>query len=311
LARLQALTAHDPAAMSLEDQRLLSEVDTLSIQLNGFRAQWQDYLSLVTALERASATTRTGPALPPLPPNPAAARTAPIMPPLPGSPAQEEDEEESGSPAPVAPLLPPVSPAPSFGQNGNLPRGPGSMLKALWPFLLALVVIVFGAYQIVSRAPKAESQATPVPAATSTTLSAPTATPTGQPTAAPTTTPTATAQPSPTATPQPTATASAGGGQLSVNPPVLLLPCPGTGAATLQLANTGAAAFAWQATPTGASGGNAGILLDGAPTERGQLNPGEVTQLSVTAQAANAQGTIAITYTGASTPVTVSYSVNC
>src|SRR5690348_13194772 len=51
LTRLQGLTGNDPETLSLEAQRLLSEVDALCIQLNGLRAQWQEYLSLLTAPE--------------------------------------------------------------------------------------------------------------------------------------------------------------------------------------------------------------------------------------------------------------------
>jgi hypothetical protein len=175
-------------------------------------------------------------------------------------------------------------------------------LKALMPFLLALVVVAFLAYGVISRLPKSEHRGAPVPVTTSTSFPTPKATTTSQPISTSTATPAATitAQPSP----------PAGAGQLSVNPLVLVLPCPGSGAASLQLANTGATLLDWQATVAGAAGGDAGILLDGAASENGQLKPGEVTQISVTALAATAQGTITLTAAGAN-PVTVSYSVTC
>lgn len=312
LTRLKTLTGDDPAEMSLADQRLLSETDTLYIQLNGFRAQWQDYLSLVTALERAGVHERARPLLPPLPPNRKTFRAAgaATFARRPAAGRQEAGMREFPSlgGAPQAP----VQTAPPARQGGGLRRGLGGLLKGLLPFL-ALVVIVFLAYQVASRLPRAEGQATPIPAATAPAHPAPTATATLPPTATSVTTPTATAaaQPSPTAAPRPTPTTPAGGAQLSVNPPVLALPCPGTGGATLQLVNSGAIPFDWQATPASAVGGDAGILLDGASSERGHLSPGAVTQISVTAQTATAQGTITITYTGGANPVTVSYSVTC
>ncbi|HEY7349927.1 MAG TPA: hypothetical protein VH599_16535 [Ktedonobacterales bacterium] len=309
VTRLQGLIKDDPATMSLEDQRLLSEADTLFIQLDGFRAQWQDYLSLATAVDRTGARKRTEPLLPPLPPNRrgrsglgagAAEQRAPF-------PSWDAATSEASTPGAFSP---PASSPPPAWQNAGLLSGMGGVLKALLPFLLALVVIVFLSYVVISRLPKTEGQTSPG-RTLATALSTPTATPASQPSPPASATSQPSPQPSPTPTLQPTATTPAGPAQLSVNPPLLALPCPGTGEAPLQLANTGSAPLDWQATAAGASGGDAGILLDGAPSEQGHLNPGEVAQISVTAQTTTAQGTITITSSGGSGPVTVSFRVNC
>jgi hypothetical protein len=279
LARLQRLAGDTAATMPLENQRLLSEADTLFIQLNGFRAQWQDYLALLPASRRASSSDPTEPILPPLPPNQKARlATAPLPPlrrPLPQGPYVGVNESA------VPP--PPVSP-PRAGQGGGL----GDMLKALLPILLALVVVVFVAAEVVSRVPKSNGQTTPASATSAT-------------------------QPGSTGAPASTVTASPQpvSARLSVNPSSLHLPCPASGAALLQVANTGDAGFDWQATAASAAGGDPGILLDGTNPDSGHLNPGEVTQIGVTAQAASAQGTITITATGGAAPATVTYSVNC
>src|SRR5579859_677744 len=310
LARLQTLTGADPAAMSLEDQRLLSEVDTLSIQLNGFRAQWQDYLSLATGQGPDIARHPTAPFLPPLPPNPARA-AAPAAPSLPPFPFQAALAGVVGSPPdPGLDMLAPDLAPPDAGPGESLQRGLSGTAKVTLTLLLLVVLIAFLAYQFAARLPQTTRAETPTAATPGTTLSAPTPTITAQPTSPPTPapSPTATAQPSPTVTLPP-----GGGGttQLSVNPPALLVPCPATGAATLQLVDTGAQPLDWQATPIGASGGSPVIFLDGQFTEHGHLNPGEVAQISVTAQVRGAQGIISMNYTGGSSPVTVSYSVNC
>ncbi len=306
LTRLHALVGDDPAKLSLDEQRLLSETDTLFIQLNGLRAQWQEYLSLATTLERASAEQRAEPGLPPLPPNPnlrsaigaVAARRAAFA-------SQDTEANEFSLPR-AAPSAASPNPAPPAWQDDGLRSGLSGMLKALLPFILALLVIAFLAYTVVSRLPTSAGQNAPGTAGTAATLPTPGATPT-----APTAEPPASPQPSPTTTPQPTLTPPAGTVQMSVNPPALLLPCPGTGAATLQVANIGTTPFDWQAAASGASGGDAGILLDGAISEQGHLNPGALTQISVTAQTATAQGTITVTAVGAPGPVRVSYRVNC
>ncbi|HEU5367385.1 MAG TPA: hypothetical protein VFU69_02930 [Ktedonobacterales bacterium] len=286
LARLQQLAEDEAPGLSLEKQRLLSEVDTLFIQLNGFRAQWQDYLSLVPASGRASSSDPTEPLLPPLPPNQRARRATAPLPPL------RRPIPPPYTPAYMPPPAPPspVSAPPRAGQGGGL----GDMLKALLPILLALVVIVFVAVEVVSRAPKSTGQTTPgsVPSVTYPTQPAQ---------------PTSTGAPASTLTPSPRPAAA----QLSVSPSSLQLACPASGASQLQVTNTGGTAFDWQAAAASTAGGDPGILLDGANPESGHLNPGEVTQISVTAQAATAQGTITITASGGASQVTVPYSVNC
>ncbi len=312
LARLQKLTGANPAAMSLEDQRLLSEVDTLSIQLNGVRAQWQEYLSLATGQAGDVTQHPTAPLLAPLPPNPALAAAPAAPAPGPFPPLAASAGHAGVPPDPALDPLEPDRAPPGAGPGESLRRGLSGTVKVALLLLLAVLVILFLAYQLAIRLPQTTHVGTSTPASPGVTLTAPTPTITPQPTtpatSAPSPTATATAQPSPTATPPP-----GGGGttQLSVNPPFLQVPCPATGAATLQLVDSGAQPLDWQATPTGASGGSPGILLDGQFSERGHLSPSEVAQISVTAQVQGAQGIISITYSGGSSPVTVSYSVNC
>lgn len=311
VTRLRALTENDQAEMEMSPEalRLLSETDTLFIQLNGFRAQWQDYLSVVTAQERTSAPERAQPVLPPLPPNRKRRGAAGAVASARRAAFEQQTDANEFAALKAAPAT--ISPPPAW-QGTGLWRGMAEMGKALLPFLLALLAIIVVAYAVVSRLPKTAGQAAPVPARTAPTLPS-VASATSQPpsTAAPTATATAAAPPTPATTPQPTTTTPAGTAQLSVNPPALLVPCAGTGAASLQLANIGTAPLDWQATARGASGGAAGILLDGAPGERGHLNPGDVTEISVTAQAAAAQGTITISAAGLATPINVAYRVNC
>ena len=300
LARLQRLTGKDPAALSLQEQRLLSEVDQLFIQINGLRAQWQNYLSLAKAApsERPGVHQRSQPELPPLPPNQKTYRPTSVLPPLQRGARRDQEPEDDGLPTPPAATPPPVRPVPRVWQGWTLP-GLGGLARALLPILLVLVVMLFLAYELANRLPKTEGHPT-VSVTAHPTTALPT---TQQPTSAPTVIITPSPQPIVTPLPVP--------GQLSVSPSSLLLPCPGTGAATLQLANIGATALDWQVTISSASGGAPGILLDGAPSENGQLAPGEVNQISVTAQALNAQGTLNVSYSGASAPIAVAYSVTC
>lgn len=290
LARLQQVAEDESPGMSLEKQRLLSEVDTLFIQLNGFRAQWQDYLSLPPTSGRASSSDPTEPLLPPLPTNQRARRATEPLPPLrrPAPPRVYPGIYESPIPPPVPPS--PASASPRAWQNGGL----RDMLKALLPILLALIVIIFVAVTVVSRVPKSPGQITPGSSTAAT-----------QPTQPARSTSTSASAPTITPSPQP---ASA---QVSVSPSSLQLPCSASGASLLQVANTGHTAFDWQAAAASASGGDPGILLDGANPDSGHLNPGEATQISVTAQAASAQGTITITATDSASPISVPYSVNC
>jgi hypothetical protein len=163
------------------------------------------------------------------------------------------------------------------------------LLRALLPNLLVVVVILVLLGGIFSHLPKSQGQGAPVPTS-------------------------AAAQPTltrPSAAATPTATRAPGRPRLSVNPSTLLLPCPATGAATLQLANTGSVAVDWQVTIISTSGSAPGILLDGENTEGGHLNPGEVTQISVTAQMSGAQGSLSISYTGETAPILVPYSLSC
>ncbi len=169
--------------------------------------------------------------------------------------------------------------------------GTGDLLWALLPILLAGVVILVLVSGIVSRL--SQHQEYPAAPVTSGAQSTPTAPPPG------------------TAVPAPSATTPARLPRLSVTPTTLLLPCPGTGAANLQLSNTGAVALNWQAAIISASGGQPGILLDGENTETGHLNPGAVTEISVTAQLRGAQGSLSISYSGEPAPILVPYSLNC
>jgi hypothetical protein len=168
------------------------------------------------------------------------------------------------------------------------------MLKALLPILLALVVIVFVAAEVISRVPKSAGQSAPASATSATHPTQPAQSG-------------ATSAPASTVTPSPQPASA----QLSVDPSSLQLPCPASGASQLQVENTGGTAFDWQAAAASTAGGDPGILLDGDNPDSGHLNPGEVTQISVTAQAATTQGTITITATGGASQVTVPYSVNC
>jgi hypothetical protein len=275
LLRLQRLAGDDPAATTLEEQRLLSEADTLFIELNTLRAEWQDYLALVLPSGQANVHQRAEPVPPPRP------RPAPARP-------DDEDDEDNEALIPGSVLPPPRPPPaqPPARQREGARLGIPGILNALLPVVLVLLVIAFLGYELVGHLPKPGEPAAPGSA-------------------------TASARPTPRATPQPTIATPVGPPQLSVTPPSLLLPCPATGAATLQLANTGVVAFDWQAIILSTSSADPGILLDGETSESGHLDPGALFQMSVTAQERNAQGTISIRYTGASGPIAVPYSVGC
>ncbi len=285
LPELQRLAERHAAAPSLDDQRLQSEVDTLFIQLNGLRAQWRDYLALTTP-SGGSAQDEGAAALPPLPPNPRARQATGVVPSLPRKLPTEEPFAEGPPPSSSSSYASSTSGA----QRRRLPGGVGDLLGALLPLLVVILVVLVVLGGLLSHLPRNQGQGAP---------SAPVTVAT-QPTQAPL-----------SGTPAPPATTLPRPPQLSANPSTLLLPCPGTGAATLQLANTGGAALAWQASIISASGGAPGILLDGENTESGHLNPGETTQISVTAQVRGAQGTLSITFTGESAPLNVPYSLNC
>ena len=319
LTRLQGLTGNDPETLSLEAQRLVSEVDALCIQLNGLRAQWQEYLSLLTAPEPSITRHPTQPFLSEtplqreqrpsvdfaeLPPLPMKQPSRPLFHAVPAASSVESAEDWllRSTPALVTGNLKPPPP-PSAGVSVR--QGMGGTLRVILTLGVALMLVVFLAYEGVSHLPPSDAQsarstALPQVAQTATTAPEPTYTPLPQPTA--------TTAPPPTAPPaaSPTTPPAAGSTQLSVNPPVLLVPCPGSGAATLQLVDTGSQALDWRARPSGA-----GILLDGAASESGHLAPGGVALVSVTAQTQSAQGTITITSTGDSAPAVVSYMVSC
>ncbi len=311
LNRLQQVFSRDSEGQSLNDQRRRSEVDALVIQLEGLRAQWQEYLSVATAGELERPRHPTQPLEfqePPL-------SEAPVAAPLPDSarrsaagaapsfrlPAREHPQP--AGPFIVDHLLPPQPAA-----GGELRQGAGSTLRVMLVLMGVLLLVVGVAYAVVTLLPDAASQSSrrpgvgPSPSAPPATLAP-----------EPTNTPLPTATPSATATPttSPSATSAPGAGQLSVNPTVLLVPCPGEGAATLQLINTGSTPLDWQATPSSASGGNPGVLLDGSPSASGYLNPSQVALVSVSARTQHDQGTITITATGASHPLTVTYTINC
>jgi hypothetical protein len=93
---------------------------------------------------------------------------------------------------------------------------------------------------------------------------------------------------------------------LAINPAVLLVPCPGAGAGTLQLVNTGAAPLDWRASVSSLAGGSAGVALDVA---QGHLEVSAVALITVTALVVGAQGVIHISYSGAT--AAVAYSVSC
>jgi hypothetical protein len=293
LARLQALITGDRVVQSPEAQRLLSELDMLTIRLNGLRAQWQDYLSLSAPRQstKVQPITEPLPSLPPLPPNRvrrSAAREAALSALLGGLEGEQ----------PHAPTR----------QRSDLSHAPAGTLKVTLALLAVLVLIVVFAYEAAVHLPLTK------PGSTQNLMLAPTASRgplTGQPTSTPpaltdtvTTRPTASPTIQPTAAPPPNAGAAA----LSVNPPQLTIPCPGTGAAALQLINTGAAPLDWQAAVNGPANE---IWLDGAASEQGHLSPGDEAIINVTAQARGLQGTISITYTGAPYPIMIAYRVNC
>lgn len=325
LTLLQQLTGDDPAALSLEGQRLLGEVDALFIQAHGLRGQWQDYLSVMMLPELKVSHPPTQPLLPPqanadqsaLPPEddeeappprqarrpPAGTRGMPVPPP--------PLDEEEGLPQPPGGfvtdhLLPPLPPR----SGASARQGAGSTLKVVLTLGVVLIVVVFLAYEAAAHLPSGASRTSSPPGPAATSPPAATATLAPEPTYTPLPSPTATAIGQPTATATPgtgvTQTPAPGSAALTVNPSVLLVPCPGNGAATLQLVNSGSQPLDWQAAPS-----DSGVLLDGAPSERGHLNPSDVTLVSVTAQTQNAQGTITITYTGGASPISVSYSVSC
>lgn len=268
---LQALTHYDEAPASLEAQKLLSEVDVLRIQLNALRTQWQDYLSLLTQVHRAS-----GPQS--------------VLPP------QTTDAFV------VRPLRR------RWGLSAPARRGLRETFTTFATLAGVLLVIVAIAYLAVTHQPPAAQSlaTTPAPAITApSAASAPTDTDTPQ--FAPTDTP---AAPTSTTAPQQTATSPAASGQaqLTVNPTVLLVPCPGGGAGTLQLVNTGMQSLNWTARVGSRSGGGPGVTLDVA---QGQLEPQGSAFINVSALTQGAQGTISISYTGATSPTTVTYSVSC
>jgi hypothetical protein len=335
LTLLQALTQCDDTAASLDEQQLLGEVDVLRIQLNALRARWQEYLSLITTLHYASGTT---PALPPLaedapplppmtaPPNDEWALAAAPLPPNPRLAPESRDaaREDIGSlmltPAGrltrhrrtdaffatddfVAPVRPPVE------RREGLGRGLRGTLITFATLGAVLAVLIGIAYLAVTHLPTEQQAPAATPAQSlnappaDTPASNPTNTPQPPPTAPPVP-PTNTPAPPPTAPPQGVPGAAA----LAVNPTILLVPCAGAGAATLQLVNTGAQPLNWRASAQGAAGGKAGIALDVA---QGHLEVNGVALINVTALARGAEGTISISYSGATSPTTVAYSVSC
>ena len=320
LTRLQEMTGNDPEALSLEAQRLLSEVDALFIQLNGLRAQWQEYLSLLTGPDPSVTRHPTQPFLSDtssqreqrpsvefveLPPLPMKQPRRPLFHSVPAAPPVESEEGWQPRPAHglVTDNLKPPSPS---GADLSVRQGISGTLRVMLTLGVVLMLIVFLAYEAVSHLPLSDNQSShaPVPTqivATATTAPEPTNTPLPQPTA--------TTAPQPTATTpaaSPTASPAPGSTQLSVNPPVLLVPCPGSGAATLQLVDTSSQSLDWHAAPSGA-----GILLDGTASESGHLAPSDVALVSVTSQTQNGRGMITITYTGGSSPIIVTYMVSC
>jgi hypothetical protein len=320
LARLQELAGNDPEALSLEAQRLLSEVDALFIQLNGLRAEWQEYLSLLSAPEPPTTRHPTQPflsqdapesepfpveeviELPPLPlkqPRRSLPLAVPVTPSL-------FEEEAAWQPRPAPALVTDnLKPPPPASVGDSVRQGMTGTLRVMVTLGVVLMLIVFLAYEAVTHLPFSNNQASHPPAVPTQMV----ATVETAPKATNTPLPTATTAPQPTATSplaSPTAPQATGSTQLSANPQVLLVPCPGNGAATLQLVNTGSQPLNWNAAPSGA-----GILLDGVTSESGHLNPGDVTLVSVTSQVQSAQGTITINYTGGAGTVTVPYTVSC
>ena len=300
LTRLQTLAGDDQTALSLHGQQQLSEVDALLIQLHSLRGQWQDYLTVVRQPEPQFSRTPTQPLLPPPRRRPAEAAPAPSLP---------QDEEE-WQPPPGTIITDHLVPPQQQNARADARQGASSTLKVTLTLGAVLLLLVFLAYEAVAHLPTTANQMSSRAGTTTTSPSAPTATLAPEPTYTPL------PSPSPTPVGQPTATATQGtsvtetpapgSSVLTVNPPVLLVPCPGNGAATLQLVNTGAQPLNWQATPSDSS-----VLLDGAASEQGHLNPTDVALVSVTAQTQIAQGTIAITYTGGASPVSVSYMISC
>ncbi|HEU5199040.1 MAG TPA: hypothetical protein VFU32_05355, partial [Ktedonobacterales bacterium] len=240
--------------------------------------------------------------LPPLPLKPPRRSLPPVVPAAPSLLEEEEGWLPRPAPALVTDNLKPPPPT-SIGESVR--QGMSSTLRVMVTLGVALMLIVFLAYEVVSHLPFSDNQASRPPVASTQML----ATATTVPQTATLPLPTATTAPQPTATSpltSPTASPAAGSTQLSANPQVLLVPCPGSGAATLQLVDTGSQQLDWTATPSGA-----GILLDGAASESGHLNPGEVALVSITSQVQNAQGTITVTGTGGFNPITVPYTVSC
>ena len=295
LARLQALIK-SASAGSLEDQRLLSDLDALTVRLEGLRAQWQEYASLSAPRQSTSAQPITEP-LPPLAP-------------LPSNPWMRLADQDAAFQA-LLEALEAENAGAAAGQGESLRHGLAGTLKVMLGLLAAVLLVAALAYEAVVHLPLTEARPTPNPTLAPSASNAPTATQaaaTSTPPAEATTT--ATPQPTTSPTAQPTATSppSPGTTQLSVNPPTLTIPCPGTGAASLQLLNTGSQPLAWQASVSGAPGE---VLLDGATSEQGHLNPGDEATISVTAETQGVHGAITITYSGAPAPISVGYSVGC
>ena len=319
LAQLQMLIGNDPETLSLEAQRLLSEVDALFIQLNGLRAQWQEYLSLLSAPEPPTIRHPTQPFLPQDLPEEELLPTEEViaLPPLPLKPPHRSsplaalaapslfEEKEDRQSRPVLALVtdnlkPPLTPS----AGDSVRQEMRSTLRVMLTLGGVLLLIVFLAYEAVSHLPLSENHASHPSAAPTQMVATVTLAP------GPTNTllPTATTAPQPTATTlaSPTTPPTTGSTQLSANPQVLLVPCPGNGAATLQLVDSSSQPLDWTATPSGA-----GILLDGTTSESGHLNPDDVALVSVTSQVQSAQGTITISYTGGVGSITVPYTVSC
>lgn len=259
--RMQTLTQGDASDVSPEQQKLLSEVEVLRIQLNALRAQWQDYLSLLTTRRRDTDAFFVVPK-----------RRRRWM--------SEYTRSELRETLTICATLVGV-----------------------------LLVLMSLGYLAVTHLPGERNQPASPPAPTIITPPAPSASnPTSTPQPAPTSTPFA--PPTATLAPQPTAPppASPGLAQLTVNPPVLLVPCPGAGAGTLQLVNTSTQLLRWTARVSSLAGGNPGIALDVA---QGSLEADGVAFINVTALTPGAQGTITITYNSAASPASVTYSVSC
>jgi hypothetical protein len=307
---MQALTHSAATSASLEEQKLLGEVDVLRIQFNVLRTQWQDYLSMLTAVHRASGPQ---PVLRPLQPAvresipppalplalPDLGEDAALFPPPTASPGGEGIHQQ---PTDAFSLHPKRR---RFWISGQAWRGLGETFITFATLGGVLLVIIGIAYLAVSHQPQVQ---TPATAAQPPALTAPPATlnPTNTSPPAPTDTPLA--PPTSTTPPEPTVPAAPGQAQLTVNPTVLLVPCPGSGAGTLQLVNTGTQPLNWRASVSSASGGKSGIVLDVA---QGHLEAQGITFINVTALAQGAQGTISISYTGAASAATVTYSVSC